>query len=176
MCGLFRPFFHTYGRQSERTGPLGMQNNITHQGSCGKESSRYLPPDPAGEPSRSSGRGCDWRARGGALEQGCGALTATCLCSFYMLWALKGHIGRTGASACADLVGRWLTSCCPSKCDLGHTFNEIHSTWQAPPLPGLSVYRLPCSDLDADYMCCYFTILTVCVRGRLCVRTLKRPR
>lgn len=35
-------------------------------------------------------------------------------------------------------VGRWLTSGCPSKCDPGRTFNEIHSTWQAPPLPGLS--------------------------------------
>lgn len=57
-----------------------------------------------------------------------------------MLWALKGQRGRTGAWVSANLVGRWLTSPCPSKCDLGHTFNEIHSTWQAPPLPGMSVW------------------------------------
>lgn len=51
----------------------------------------------------------------------------------------RGREERTGASVSANLVGRWLTSRCPSKCDLGHTFNEIHSTWQAPPLPGPSV-------------------------------------
>lgn len=62
-----------------------------------------------------------------------------CLDPIGMLWALKGQRGRTGASVSANLVGRWLTSPCPSKCDPGHTFNEIHSTWQAPPLPGLSV-------------------------------------
>lgn len=32
---------------------------------------------------------------------------------------------------------------CPSKYDLGHSFNEIHSTWQASPLPGLSVWLPP---------------------------------
>lgn len=82
---------------------------------------------------------CDWQARGERFDGSCRVHIRVCLDPLGMLWALKGQRGRTGASVSANLVGRWLTSPCPSKCDLGHTFNEIHSTWQAPPLPGLSV-------------------------------------
>lgn len=124
---------------ADKTRPLGMQNNITHRGKRGKESSQHLPLDTAGEPSRSSEPACDWQARGEGFQQGCGVHIRTYLRSITMLWALKGQIERTGALASANLVGRWLTSPCPSKRDLGRTFNEIHSTWRAPPLPGLSV-------------------------------------
>lgn len=60
----------------------------------------------------------------------------------------RGREKGRGASVPANLVGRWLTSPCPSKCDLGLTFNEIHSTWQAPPLPGLSVWSPPLLQSD----------------------------
>lgn len=97
-----------------------------------------------------------------------------------MLKALKRQRGRTGAWVSANLVGRWLTSPCPSKYDLGHTFNEIHSTWQAPPLPGMSVWSpaLFQSFCWAHVLllciCCVCLCVCVCVCTCVCSNVSKK--
>lgn len=72
-------------------------------------------------------------------------------------------------SVSANLAGRWLTSPRPSKCDLGHTFNEIHSTWQAPPLPRLSAWSPPLfqSDCCLHVLLLYVQCVSPCARAQV---------
>lgn len=86
--------------------------------------------------------------------------------TWYAAGSRGGREEGRGASVSVNLVGRWLTSPCPSKCDLGRTFNEIHSTWQAPPLPGLSVWSLFL--FQSDF---WLHVLLLCgVNVSLCLR------
>lgn len=111
---------------------------------------------------------CDWQSRGERFDGGWGAHERVCLDPLGMLQALKGTDRKDEVSVSANLAGGWLTSQRPSKCDLGRTFNEIHSTWQAPPLPGLSVWSPPLFQSDCFYMCCCF-MYAVCLCVDICV-------
>lgn len=83
----------------------------------------------------------------------------------------QGAEGEDGVSVSANLAGRWLTSPRPSKCDLGHTFNEIHSTWQAPPLPRLSAWSPPLfqSDCCLHVLLLYLQCVSPCARAQVYV-------
>lgn len=114
---------------------------------------------------------CDWQPRGERFDGGWAAHVSLPGPTWYAA-SSQGAEREDGVSVSANLAGRWLTSPRPSKCDLGHTFNEIHSTWQAPPLPGLSAWSPPLfqSDRCLHVLLLYVQCASLCARVRVCVR------